>query len=60
MKEIMADKLTKAVTGLMLLVMLLFVCLEKPAVVRKVFSGLNETEDMTDSIHQIFRTGIMR
>jgi hypothetical protein len=55
MRDIMADKLTKAVIGLMLLVMLLFVCLEKPEGVRKVFSGLNETEDMTDSIHQIFR-----
>ncbi|HQO43025.1 MAG TPA: hypothetical protein PLY12_08455, partial [Bacillota bacterium] len=55
MRDIMADKLTKAVIGLMLLVMLLFVCLEKPAGARKVFSGLSETEDMTDSIHQIFR-----
>ncbi|MEA4845696.1 MAG: amidase domain-containing protein [Clostridiaceae bacterium] len=55
MRDMVSNKLMKAVMGLMIFVMMLFIYLEQPGGVRKVFSGPNEAEDLTDSIYQIFR-----
>lgn len=55
MGAIITDKSKKAAMGLMILLIILFVYLEYQGGVRAVFYGTNETEDLTDSIKQIFK-----
>jgi len=55
MRAIIASKIIKAAIGLLIIAALLFVYKEQPGGVLTVFLGLNENEDLTDSIHQIFR-----
>ncbi|HYE84299.1 MAG TPA: amidase domain-containing protein [Clostridia bacterium] len=55
MEAIIKSKAVKAAIGLVILALFLFVFIEQPGMVKGVFFGENEVEDMTDSIIQIFR-----
>ena len=55
MGTIMTSKAKKAAIGLIVLAMLLFVYVGQQGGVTGVFYNTNETEDLTDSIKQIFR-----
>lgn len=54
MSRINVYKVAKGLAGLLLLAAVLFLFIEQPAGVRDVFFRLSESEDLTDSIDQIF------
>ncbi len=55
MGAVMARKGMKEIAALLVLIMLLFLYIGQQGAIRGVFLGLGETEDLTDSIRQIFR-----